>query len=213
MPRARVEAVLRGFALLAGEDRSSARLREIAGGELDLAVSSHRTALLTWLRAWGCRHLRVADTPRSSRALAVWWGTYGPSLPAPGRSLVALSPRELDAAAEAYQALAAATGASRSAPVGEVSVSFGETAAAKALYAIRPLAFPPWDAPIRSALGLGGRAGFRSYLERVALALRGLADRLGVPVDELPSALGRPGSSPPKLVDEVLWMRVTRARR
>ncbi len=91
-------------------------------------------------------------------------------------------------------------------------MSFGETAAAKALFAIRPLAFPPWDEPIRAALGLGGDAGYRSYLEQVAGALRGLAARLEVPVSAVPAALGRPGSSPPKLVDEYLWMAVRPAR-
>lgn len=208
--RARIESVLRAFAALAGDDRSSTRLREITGGELDLRASAQRRALLMWLRAWGCRHLRVADTARSSRTLAAWWERHGASLPDANRSLTAMSRRELAAAAEAYGALAAAPAAWRSAPAGRVGVSFGETAAAKALFAIRPAAFPPWDAPIRVALGLGGAAGYRTYLEDVAGALRALAHRLEVPVHGLPSTLGRPGSSPPKLVDEYLWVRVNR---
>ena len=36
----------------------------------------------------------------------------------------------------------------------------------------------------------------------VADALVGLSKRLGVPVPEVPAALGRPGSTPPQLVDE-----------
>jgi len=212
MPPERIAAVLREFADLTGGDTSSSRLRDATGGEVDLAVSAHRTALLTWLRSWGCRHLRVADTRRSSRALGVWWDRYGGSMSKPSRALVAMSPRELASAAAAFGALAIAPAAWRSLPVGRASVSFGETAAAKALFAIRPLAFPPWDEPIRGALGLraAGGPGYRSYLERVALALRGLSERFGVPVDELPAALGRPASSPPKLVDEYLWMRVNR---
>lgn len=210
----RIEATLRDFALLAGDDRSSARLRQITGDELDLSVNAYRTALLTWLRSWGCRHLRVADTGRSSRALAAWWATHRTSLPKPTRPLVAMSARELESAAEAYGALAAAPAAWRSTPAGRVSVTFGETAASKALFAIRPLAFSPWDEPIRAALDLhsSGRPGYRSYLEQVADALRVLAAQLGVSVSELPSALGRPGSSPPKLVDEYLWIRVNRGR-
>jgi len=43
-----------------------------------------------------------------------------------------------------------------------------------------------------------------------AAALDGLARRLAVPVSELPELLGRPGSSPPKLIDQFLWIRVTR---
>jgi hypothetical protein len=211
----RLAIVLRRFGALVGDDRSSARLREVTGGELDLGIDAHRTALLAWLRSWGCRHLRVIDTRRSSLALARWWERHAASLPGPGRSLVAMSGRELDAAAAAFGALASAPAAWRSVSEGRASVSFGETAAAKALFAIRPLAFPPWDEPIRAALGLRGEggAGYRSYLEQVALALGDLADRLRVPVRRVPAALGRPGSTPPKLIDEVLWMRVNRPGR
>jgi hypothetical protein len=210
--RERLEAILHAFAELAGDDRSSSRLREAAGGELDLDVDAHRTALLSWLRSWGCRHLRVADTKRSSDALAAWWGRYRTSMPDANRELADMADHELDGAAEAYGALAAAPAAWRSTRAGRVSMSFGETAAAKALFAIRPLAFPPWDEPIRAALGLRGNGGpgFRTYLEQVADALRGLAARLGVQVSELPEVTGRPDSSPPKLVDEYLWLRVSR---
>jgi hypothetical protein len=212
LPLGRLEAILRGFGPLAGDDRSSIRLRRVTGGGLDLSVGAHRTALLAWLRAWGCRHLRVADTGRSSRALAGWWRVHRASLPDPARPLVAMADRELELGAAAFDALATAPAAWRSLPDGRASVSFGQTAAAKALFAIRPLAFPPWDEPIRATLGLEDRAGrgYRTYLDQVADALRRLSSRLGVPVASLPDVLGRPGSSPPKLVDEYLWMRVRR---
>ena len=202
----RIRRTLRGF----GDDPSSSRLRVVTGDALDPGVPGHRAALLSWLRSWGCRHLRVADTGRSSRALASWWRAYGSALPTPTRTLVDLSDGEVFAAATAYVALATRPAARRAAATGPVSVSFGETAAAKALFAIRPLAFPPWDAPIRVALGLEGEEGYRSYLEQVAGALRVLGVRLGLPVPDVPAALGRPGSSPPRLVDEYLWMRVNR---
>ena len=48
---------------------------------IDLSVRAHREALLRFLRAWGCRHLRRDDTGRSSRALASWWRRFGPTLP------------------------------------------------------------------------------------------------------------------------------------
>jgi hypothetical protein len=202
--------VLAGFAALAGGDAASARLREAAGGELDLAIGAHRRALLAWLRAWGCRHLRVADTRRSSRSLASWWGRHGGSLPGRGRPLVVLSRREVDHLAAAFGDLASAPAAWRATPGGRASVTFGQTAAAKALFAIRPMACAPWDAPIRDALGLRGAEGYGSYLEQVGGWLLEQAGRLGVPVAALPAALGRPGSTPPRLVDELLWMRVNR---
>ena len=204
----RLRATLRAFGA-GGYEESLAWLRRASGGELDLGIASHRGALLTWLRAWGCRHLRVADTERSSEALAAWWERHGGDFPSATRSIADLTDRELDAAAGAYGALAPARAATRRRGSGRTTVSFGETAASKALFAIRPLAFPPWDAPMRASLGLSGRGGhgYRSYLEQAASALRGLARRLGVPVSGLPTLLGRPGSSPPKLIDEYLWVR------
>lgn len=214
--RTQIERVLRGFGRLAGDDRSTARLRGATGGEIDLEVAAHRIALLDWLRSWGCRHLRVADTRRSSTALAAWWRAHRDRLPPPIRALTELSEAELADAAAAFGALATAPAAWRAAAPGRVGVTFGETAAAKALHAIRPLALPPWDAPIRDALGLGASASatpaerYGVYLEGTAAALRRLAARLHTDVAGVPAKLGRPDSSPPRLVDEYLWMRVNR---
>jgi hypothetical protein len=131
-------------------------------------------------------------------------------LPGPARTVTTLRPPQLDAAACAYAALAVTPAAWRSTPAGRVSVAFGQTAAAKALFAIRPHALPPWDEPMRAALGLAGEAGYREFLQLVAEALLGLSKRIGVSVKEIPAALGRPGSTPPQLVDEYLWIRTRR---
>jgi hypothetical protein len=79
------------------------------------------------------------------------------------------------------------------------------------MYALRPNACAPWDDPIRHALGLGRNdAAYRLYLQLIALALTKTANRAGVAIVDLPSLVGRPESSPPKLIDEYLWMRITR---
>ncbi|MFN8234149.1 MAG: hypothetical protein U0V56_12010, partial [Actinomycetota bacterium] len=111
-------------------------------------------------------------------------------------------------------ALAGRQAAVRSGGRGDIAVRFGETAASKALYALRPQAVPPWDAPMRAAFGWGDthEATFIRYLALSRDALIGLSARLGVPVDALPRALGRPRSSPARLVDEYLWMRIASAR-
>lgn len=201
-----VRSVVRSF----GPDLSTSKLRAVTGAELDLGRTAHRIALLAWLRAWGCRHLRVADSGRSSRSLAAWWRRVGASFPDPSHALTELTDAELDAAGAAFGALAAAPAAYRAAAAGPVAVAFGGTAGAKALYAIRPLAFPPWDAPMRVAFGLTGADGYRAYLGHVADGVRALAGGLGVPEAEVPAALGRPDASAPRLVDEYLWMRVNR---
>lgn len=157
------------------------------------------------------RHLRRADTPRTAEALRLWWQAWAPRLPGAQATLTGLSEAELIAAGQAYAALRAAPAAGRAVQGRDVAVAFGDTAAAKALYAIRPQAFLPWDAPIRLAFGPpGGGAAYVRLLRHSAEALDGLARRLGTSVSDLPELLGRPESSPPKLVDEFLWIRITR---
>ena len=48
-------------------DGATRRLRAATGGRVDLNDGAHRLAAITWLRAWGCRHLRRADTPRTTK--------------------------------------------------------------------------------------------------------------------------------------------------
>ena len=202
-----LRAALAGFG---GDDRATSALRATAGDALDLSLAAHRAALLGWLRAWGCRHLRVADSGRSSAALARWWRRWSDGLPPHGRSIVGLRERDLAHLEQAYAALASLPAARRATVAGDVTVTFGDTAAAKALFALRPLAFPPWDEPIRLAFGRSRGEGelYRRYVELTGDAVRGCAARLGVGVSRLPTALGRPSSTPAQVVDEYLWIAV-----
>jgi hypothetical protein len=205
---------LRGLLASFHDDAATATLRATVGQELNLGVAAHRVALLGWLRSWGCRHLRVGDTARSSAALARWWHRWSDALPPMDRPLTRLGAAERERLGAAYAALASLRVASRAAAAGDVAVTFGDTAAAKALHAIRPRACPPWDEPIRLAFGRTRADGalYASYLDGTADALRGCARRLGVRVDALPSLLGRPGMTPARVIDEYLWLRVTRGR-
>ncbi|MEO6998831.1 MAG: hypothetical protein ABI112_12175 [Terracoccus sp.] len=125
--------------------------------------------------------------------------------------MTGLTESELLVAEQAYDALRTAPAAGRSRKDREIDVAFGDTAAAKAMFATRPQVFLPCDEPIRLAFGWqGGGAAYRDLLRLSASALDGLARRLEVPVGELPSVLGRPESSPPKLVAESLWIRITK---
>ena len=113
---------------------------------------------------------------------------------------------------QAYAAFARSPAAFRASSSGDVSVSFGDTAAAKALFAIRPQAVPPWDEPMRKAFGWGrvDAEEYATFLAAVRGSLIGLTRRLRVDPSELPAVLGRPASSPVKIVDEYLWMHITR---
>jgi hypothetical protein len=209
LSRDEIAGYLAEFGAGTGYDSATRRLVEKTKGQLDLHLDEHRLALIIWLRAWGCRHLRRADTPRTAETLRTWWEAWGARLPGEQAALNALSQAELTVAGQAYDALRSAPAAARAARGQDVAVTFGDTATAKALFAIRPLL--PWDEQIRAGFGRpAGGATYVTMLELAAAALDGLASRLGARVGDLPALLGRPGASPPKLVDEYLWVRMNR---
>jgi hypothetical protein len=212
LTRDQVAAALRAFAAIAGPETSLAVLRDTTGPVIDLSIRAHREALLRFLRAWGCRHLRRDDTGRSSRALASWWSRFASTLPPATVPLTDLDDAQLEALGRAYAALARSPAALRVSHGGDVAVTFGDTAAAKALFAIRPQAVPPWDEPMRRAFGWGrvDAEQYATFLAAVRGSLIGLARRLHVEPSELPAELDRPASSPAKIVDEFLWIRITR---
>ncbi len=209
-----IRATLAGFGSLVGDDRRTNELRAATGGRVDLSLSTHRDGLLAWLRQWGCRHLRTADNARSSRALLAWWKRHASDLPGARATLDGLGPRAFEKAGRAHADLAGRPAARRRHGDGEVNVTFGSTAAAKAMFALRPQAFPPWDEPMRTAFGWTGLdpSHYETFLNMSKDALNDLARRAGVEVDELPDLLGRPDSTPARIVDEYLWMRLTHDR-
>lgn len=212
MSRDDIARYLAEFGAGPGYDSATRRLLSATGGHLDPHVEEHRLALISWLRAWGCRHLRRADTPRTSEALRAWWEAWAAWIPDEQMTLNGLSQAGLMVAGQAFDALRASPAAARSVNGRDIAVTFGDTAAAKAMFAIRPQAYLPWDASIRLAFGWpgGGGAAYARLLRLAAAALDGLAGRLAVSVGDFPELLGRPGSSPPKLVDEFLLIRVAK---
>jgi hypothetical protein len=197
-----------------GPDGATRRLRAATGGQVDLSDPAHRLAAITWLRAWGCRHLRRADTPLTDEAVRAWWAAWSGRIPGDDATLTGLGEDDLVSTGLAYEALRASPAARRSVQGSDLDVAFGDTAAAKLLFAIRPRVFPPWDEAIRKSFGKpGGSAAYVRMLRLSAAALEGLAGRLAVPVGELPEALGRPDSTPPKIVDEFLLIRIAKSRR
>jgi hypothetical protein len=210
--REHIAGVLRDYGVLTSYDASLRELQRATGAYADLGDAGHRTAVIAWLRAWGCRHLRRADQERTDQALEGWWQDSRGCLPDLTTAITELGDIELRDLAAQFDALAKAPVAARSVGGRDVEVRFGDTAAAKTLYAVRPQALLPWDAPIRLAFGWvrGGGTAYQELLRLAADALQALATRLSTPVAGLPAALGRAESSPPKLVDEFLWVTVTR---
>ncbi len=197
------------FGEVAPTDPSWVELHEHTGGRVDLRDGGHRLATVVWLRKWGCRSLASEDTDLTLAAMAGWAETWSDRLPAE-TTLDRLTDDEIEVAADAYAELAGAHAAHRRVKGKPIPVTFGPTAAAKTLYALRPEAFLPWDNAIRAALGFDGSRD--SYRDALLRARRELAEAVldaGCTAAELPAFVGRPGSSPPKLIDEHDWARYT----
>jgi hypothetical protein len=202
---------LHDYAVVTGYDAALNDFRAETAPSLDLDNRTHAVALVGWLRRWGCRHLRREDNDLTTDALQGWWRRWGVALPGPE---LTLSPQAAmsDSIPGAYEHLASLTAARRQTEDREVEVRFGDTAAAKTLFAVRPFVFPPWDEPIRVAFEAPRYDG-NGYAQLVRLAaesLEGASARFGVTVQDLPASLGRPASTPAKLVDEYLWTKITR---
>jgi hypothetical protein len=211
MDRAEIVHYLQDYAAVTGYDVAFHQLLQAAGGGVDLRREEDRAAVVSWLRTWGCRHLRRAGDEEASALLADWWARWAAALPDRGTLVTALDPDGLAVAEEAYDALRSVPLTGPGTGGRQVEVVVGDTAAAKVLFVVRPLTFLPWDEATRLAFGWWGGGSAYAELQRLAgTALAGLAARLGVAVGELPEELGRPASTLPKLVDEFLWVRISR---
>ena len=123
----------------------------------DVRLPAHREALFRWLNSWGCRQFAKAHHAGiASESLVRWADTWLHQLPEHGIRLTALEDLDLDVAAAAYAELQASVASERSTKSGTVRVTYGPTGAAKALFALRPDVFPPWDDPIRRHFGYDG---------------------------------------------------------
>lgn len=206
-----IKDACRLYGMITGFDTTLADFRQAVSPAFDPFNDAHRIALIKWLNTWACRQFSIKDRPLASASLAAWAGDWLEQLPGPERHLTELGPSEIRTCYEAFEALCRQTASRRELPNGKVStVTYGPTGAAKTLFAIRPLAIPPWDEPIRSELEHHGVHSFRAYLDRVANQLRELSAEAGVSVSELPALIGRPDSSPPKLIDEYNWIVITK---
>jgi hypothetical protein len=143
--REHLKSTLHDYAVVTNYDASLHELLHVTGGAADLSQQTHRTAVLGWLRAWGCRHLRRADEERTSEVLRHWWDEWAAVLPSPEVEITSLASTTLLDIETAYDSLATQQAAGRAVPgsTAEVEVTFGDTATAKTLFAVRPKAFPP----------------------------------------------------------------------
>ncbi|MER7213319.1 MmcQ/YjbR family DNA-binding protein [Streptosporangium sp. NPDC000239] len=202
-----LRAAARVFNGFSNVDAGWLRFLETTGPAADLSRAGHRAALLRWLNSWGCRirYPREGEPDLLDSGLAEWWRNRAADLPSV--SLAVLSDGEIDVLSLAYAELAALPVAT-----GRAARSLGPTAAAKALYGLRPRAVMPWDAAIAVRLhGSRDGAAFGAHLQMGRAWARAVLQAAGTDEDTLPLLAGRPSVSLAKVLDEYLYVTITMA--
>jgi hypothetical protein len=198
---------------LTGYDSSLTRLRTATGGDIDPYNAEHQKVLFKWLNDWGCRQFSTAHHATVAAPSLVAWATqWLATLPPVDAELQELDQTQIDGIGKAYAALRSQLAGTRTLRSGATSdVEYGPVGSAKTLFALRPNICPPWDAYTLAKLGFDQSAtSYSQYMRRVLSELQGVAAQAGVEVSELPALIGRPDSTPPKLIDEYYWVTITR---
>lgn len=197
-------------------NRSLERLNKATAGNIDLTNSSHLMALLKWLNDWGCRNLARNQHKVASKSILIWQQKYGASLFSDRKQIWNLKDNELEAAAHEYGDLKDMPGARRFRGGTKQEVRIGATAASKILFAIRPKALMPWDEAMRKRFKCDGSPdSYFNYLKIIQGYTYHIADLCkarGFKIDDLPKKLDRPDATVLALVNEYIWVTVTRGR-
>ena len=182
---------------------------------VDLATEKHRSALLTFLNAWGCRGLATDWHWLASAGLECWYCRAREWLAALEGPPWALDATNSHALAEVFDELSTCIAARKTRKHQELLVSLGPTATSKTLFILRPDLFAAWDRPIRDACGYqGDGASYAQFTADVHAKITESSARCseGRPLLEgLPQALGRPEyTTLTQLVGEYYWITLTR---
>ena len=189
-------------------------LKESTPGGVDLAYLDHRTSLLNWLNNWGCRHLSQESHPIASSAILDWHNQFGIKLFPTGKALWELDNLEMTAVVDAYGSLKDRTGARPTRGGKKLQVDIGPTATSKILFAIRPEALMPWDEAMRNKFGCdGSKESYFKFLveiKKLAERIEELCKANDFGISELPHKIDRDDSTVLELINEYIWVTVTR---
>jgi hypothetical protein len=196
------------FGAYQGPEKSWLAFTTATAPAADFTDAAHRRAAHTWLNAWTCRirYPRPGEPDVFGTGLAAWWQDWREALPPGDVAMSELTDEQLTAAGEGYAALMA-TPAAQTRSVR----SFGPTAAAKLLFALRPKALMPWDEMIATTLhGARHGAAYTAHQRLGRTWARALLTESGLDEDALCERLGRPGRTLAKLLDEYCYIVYTR---
>ena len=187
---------------------------KIANIQLEFSNSAHQEVVLTFLRKWGCRQFKKEDQAISTRSLQEWYEKHSISLPEHDQKLIDLTDSVIVSFAAMFNDLQVRQACSKKYSEKEGTSSIGPVGASKVLFSLRKHVFAPWDGPIRKRFRLSNDGkGYCKYLLQIKqdlLELQQTCIAFGISLQELLLKLNRPHTSLPKLIDEYMWVSVTR---
>lgn len=189
-------------------------LQETTGSIINVNHRKHRTALIGWLNKWGCRQFALKGHDEASEELLAWHQEgHIKKLPR-GKKLWELNETELDRVTNIFDSLARKVASRPIRGDREIPRTFGPTGASKILFALRPNLAVPWDSYIRDNLGYSGNgSSYVEYLKRLIEEIEELKESCkenGHHLKEVPSIIGREGSTIPQLAGEYFWVIETK---
>ena len=201
------------YGALTSYDSGLTKLRQATGENLDPCNQGHQAALFKWLNSWGCRQFSIAHHDLvAAPSLVTWANRWLAVLPSNDAQLDTISEAQINLIGNAYDDLRGQIAGMRILRNGSTSkVKYGPVGAAKTLFALRPNLCPPWDDFTLSKLGFDrSAASYSKYLRLTVSQLQVMASQASCKIADLPALLGRPESTPPKLIDEYYWVTITR---
>jgi hypothetical protein len=196
-------------------DKSYLEFQQVVSNPPDLSLEIERQSLLTWLNQWGCRQFAKEYHPKASSEINKWFAQYASRIASTSKELRLLTESDFAETEKAFTDLSESVASMRRENDGKtIPVNIGPTGAAKNLFALRPMAYPPWDIPIREKLILDGSGhSYIAYMKHIQSELTELeidCDRLGLRITELPIKMNRPSSTIAKVVDEFYWVTISK---
>ena len=193
---------------ISGDEKSYLK---ITNTKLDLTKEADSATVLKFLNDWGCRQFKKDNHKDAAEDLKWWYRKNESSLPSFTQTLSEHSDNKIKSYSKIFDELQYSYA---STDKRGIIKSVGPVGAAKILFALRKQAFPPWDNPIIESLGKSrsgdGYVSYLFYIKEKIAELKRECDRKGINVKIVPKLLERPHASLVKLVDEYLWLTITR---
>lgn len=177
---------------------------------IDLHLEPHQAQVLIFLRGYGCRQFKLEDENISKNSLTKWINIHDNYLPGYSVNLHESHDEEIEKVEKFYDDLKELHASNKKTK----KITFGPAGASKLLFAIRPNMFVPWDGPIIKNFKYKGTGKdyckHLKYVKSRILDLKSECEAIGKTINDLPSLVGRESMPIPKLVDEYLWVNITK---